>query len=105
MFLGRSVTQTKSVSDDTARKIDEVVRSILDRAYSRTQAILKDNLEKLHMMADALLLYETIDATQIDAIMEGRRPGPPADWAKSGRTSKDDRGPAAGPIGGPMPQT
>jgi len=41
-------------------------------------------------MAEALLAYETIDATQIDAIMEGRRPGPPADWAKSGRTSKDD---------------
>ena len=86
-------------------KIDEVVRTILDRAYNRTQQILKDNLDKLHVMAEALLAYETIDATQIDAIMEGRRPGPPADWAKSGRTSKDDRPPAAGSIGGPMPQT
>jgi cell division protease FtsH len=105
VFLGRSVSQTKSVSDDTARKIDEVVRTILDRAYNRTTQILKDNLDKLHIMAEALLAYETIDATQIDAIMEGRRPGPPADWIKSGRTSKDDRGPAAGSIGGPMPQT
>jgi cell division protease FtsH len=105
VFLGRSVTQTKSVSDDTARKIDEVVRSILNRAYSRTQEILKANLDKLHMMAEALLAYETIDVTQIDAVMEGRRPGPPADWAKSGRTSKDDTGPATGPIGGPAPQT
>jgi cell division protease FtsH len=107
VFLGRSVTQTKSVSDDTARKIDEVVRTILDRAYNRTKTILQDNLDKLHVMAEALLAYETIDATQIDAIMEGRRPGPPADWIKSGRTSKDDRGPgpAAGSIGGPMPQT
>ncbi|MGH6717864.1 MAG: ATP-dependent zinc metalloprotease FtsH, partial [Alphaproteobacteria bacterium] len=107
VFLGRSVSQTKSVSDDTARRIDEVVRSILNNAYVRTQKILKDNLDKLHVMAEALLAYETIDATQIDAIMEGRRPGPPADWIKSGRTSKDDRGtgPAAGPIGGPMPQT
>jgi cell division protease FtsH len=104
VFLGRSVTQTKSVSDDTARKIDEVVRSILNRAYSRTQEILKANLDKLHIMAEALLAYETIDATQIDAVMEGRRPGPPADWAKSGRTSKDDVGPAIGPIGGPAPQ-
>ena len=107
VFLGRSVTQHKSVSDDTARKIDEVVRSILDRAYARTKTILTENMDKLHLMAEALLTYETIDAVQIDAIMEGRRPGPPADWAKSGRISKDDPGPgnAAGPLGGPMPQT
>jgi cell division protease FtsH len=104
VFLGRSVTQTKNVSDDTARKIDEVVRSILDRAYNKTKAILQSNLGKLHMMAEALLLYETIDVTQIDAVMEGRRPGPPADWAKTGRTGKDDIGPATGPIGGPAPQ-
>jgi len=105
VFLGRSVSQTKSVSDDTARKIDEVVRTILNRAYSRTKAILTENLDKLHIMAEALLAYETIDATQIDAVMEGRRPGPPADWAKTGRTSKDDVGPAAGTLGGPAPQT
>jgi cell division protease FtsH len=105
VFLGRSVSQTKSVSDDTARKIDEVVRTILNRAYSRTKTILTENLDKLHIMAEALLAYETIDATQIDAVMEGRRPGPPADWAKSGRTSKDDAGPAAGTIGGAAPQT
>jgi cell division protease FtsH len=106
VFLGRSVSQSKSVSDDTARKIDEVVRGILDRAYHRTTDILKANLDKLHVMAEALLAYETIDATQIDAIMEGRRPGPPADWAKSGRTSKDDAGPgpAKGTLGGPAPQ-
>jgi cell division protease FtsH len=106
VFLGRSVSQTKSVSDETARKIDEVVRTILDRAYARTTQILKDNLDKLHIMAEALLAYETIDASQIDAVMEGRRPGPPADWAKTGRTSKDQVGPAAGgPLGGPAPQT
>ena len=104
VFLGRSVTHTKSVSDDTARKIDEVVRSILDSAYARTKAILTENIDKLHIMAEALLAYETIDATQIDAVMEGRRPGPPADWAKTGRTSKDDPGPAAGKLGGAAPQ-
>ncbi|HLU12519.1 MAG TPA: ATP-dependent zinc metalloprotease FtsH [Arenimonas sp.] len=105
VFLGRSVTQHKNVSDDTARKIDEVVRNILDKAYARTKQILTENIEKLHIMAEALLTYETIDAQQIDAIMEGRRPGPPADWAKSGRLSKDDsEGPAA-PLGGPATQT
>jgi len=105
VFLGRSVTQHKSVSDDTARKIDEVVRGILDKAYNRTTEILKGNLDKLHAMAEALLQYETIDAKQIDAIMEGREPGPPADWIKSGKTSKDDRGGNAGAIGGPAAQT
>jgi cell division protease FtsH len=105
VFLGRSVSQTKSVSDETARKIDEVVRGILDRAYARTTQILKDNVDKLLIMAEALLAYETIDATQIDAVMEGRRPGPPADWAKTGRTSKDSIGPAGGTLGGAAPQT
>ena len=104
VFLGRSVTQHKNVSNETARKIDEVVRNILDKAYGRTTQILKDNLDKLHVMADALLQYETIDAHQIDDIMAGRRPGPPADWSKSGRISKDD-GERPGTIGGPAAQT
>ena len=109
VFLGRSVTQTKNVSDETARRIDEVVRGILDRAYARTTEILTENLDKLHVMANTLLLYETIDASQIDDIMAGREPGPPADWAKSGRTpppGRGDSGPAAGgaPLGGPAPQ-
>ncbi|KRA72885.1 ATP-dependent metalloprotease [Lysobacter sp. Root667] len=104
VFLGRSVTQHKNVSDETARKIDEVVRDILDNAYARTTQILKANMDKLEMMAEALLQYETIDATQIDEIMEGRVPGPPADWIKSGKTSKDDKG-RPGAIGGPAAQT
>lgn len=104
VFLGRSVTQHKNVSNETARKIDEVVRGILDKAYGRTSQILKDNLDKLHVMAEALLTYETIDATQIDDIMAGRRPGPPADWAKAGKLPpKDDNRPGA--IGGPAAQT
>ena len=86
MFLGRSVTQHKSVSDDTARKIDEVVRSILDKAYGRTRKLLTDNLDKLHTMAKLLLEYETIDVPQIDAIMEGRDPPPPMGWIKPGET-------------------
>ncbi|HEY5850693.1 MAG TPA: ATP-dependent zinc metalloprotease FtsH [Lysobacter sp.] len=104
VFLGRSVTQHKNVSNETAARIDEVVRSILDKAYGRTTEILKGNLDKLHAMAEALLLYETIDAHQIDDIMAGRVPGPPADWSKSGKTSKDDGG-RPGAIGGPAAQT
>ena len=105
VFLGRSVTQHKNVSNETARKIDEVVRLILDRAYARTKTILTDNLDKLHTMSNLLLQYETIDAPQIDAIMEGRDPPPPMGWGKAGKD--DDTSPSRPlpPIGGPAAQT
>jgi cell division protease FtsH len=99
VFLGRSVTQHKNVSDDTARKIDEVVRGILDKAYGRTTQILTDNLDKLHTMAKLLLQYETIDAPQIDAVMEGREPPPPMGWGKSGSGKTESR--PLTTIGGP----
>src|SRR5699024_4674834 len=108
-FLGRSVTQHKSVSDDTARRIDEVVRTILDRAYERTRQILGENMDKLHAMAKLLLEYETIDVPQIDAIMEGRDPPPPMGWNKSRKGGGDDGdGGDSQPvpsIGGPAEQT
>ncbi|GAB3785320.1 ATP-dependent zinc metalloprotease FtsH [Dyella agri] len=98
VFLGRSVTQHKSISNETASKIDEVVRSILDRAYARSTQLLNDNLDKLHSMAEALLQYETIDAHQIDDIMAGRQPGPPADWNRN--TSGGSTPPPPPPKGG-----
>jgi cell division protease FtsH len=104
VFLGRSVTQHKNVSDDTARKIDEQVRKVIDAAYTRARDILTGNLEKLHKMAEALLQYETIDSDQIDAIMAGREPGPPRDWASEDKPSAPAPGPGA-PIGGAAPQT
>ncbi|MCI1730273.1 MAG: ATP-dependent zinc metalloprotease FtsH [Chiayiivirga sp.] len=105
VFLGRSVTQHKNVSDDTARRIDEVVRAILDKAYAKSTQILTENLEKLHVMAKTLLQYETIDAPQIDAIMEGREPPPPAGWGKNGNGNKPDQPRPMSPIGGPAAQT
>ena len=108
VFLGRSVTQHKNVSDDTARRIDEVVRGILDRAYARTSTILKENIDKLHAMAKLLLEYETIDVPQIDAIMEGREPPPPMGWSKplpKGDDDGDDNGKRPLPISpDPAPQ-
>ncbi|HRO64016.1 ATP-dependent zinc metalloprotease FtsH [Thermomonas sp.] len=103
VFLGRSVTQHKSVSDETARKIDEVVRGILDRAYARATRLLTENLDKLHTMARTLLEYETIDVPQIDAIMDGREVPPPAGWNRT--NGKHDAAPPAAPIGGPAAQT
>ena len=80
VFLGRSVTKHKSVSEETAHVIDEEIRSVIDRNYERADRLLQENLDKLHIMADALMKYETIDRLQIDDIMEGRQPRPPANW-------------------------
>ena len=80
VFLGRSVSQNKEISDKTAQHIDEEVRSIIDRNYQHARSILEANLDKLHMMADALIKYETIDAEQIKQIMLGVPPSPPEGW-------------------------
>jgi cell division protease FtsH len=80
VFLGRSVTQHKQVSDVTVHSIDEEVRKIIDRNYARAKAILGEHEDKLHLMAKALMKYETIDEPQIRDIMEGREPRPPEDW-------------------------
>jgi cell division protease FtsH len=106
VFLGRSVTQHKQVSDDTAHAIDEEVRSIIDSNYARAESILKENLEKLHMMAKALVKYETIGQEQIQDIMNGKEPRPPEDWEDTGesRIDKDSSKPeteSTGSIGGP----
>ncbi|MDD9983159.1 MAG: ATP-dependent zinc metalloprotease FtsH, partial [Gammaproteobacteria bacterium] len=81
VFLGHSVTQHKTVSDQTQDLIDEEVRSIIDRNYQRSTRILKENEPRLHVMASALIRYETIDVEQIKDIMEGREPRPPQDWS------------------------
>jgi cell division protease FtsH len=77
VFLGRSVTQHKNVSDDTAAAIDEEVRAILERNYARAREILNSRIETLHSMAAALIRFETIDKEQIEDIMAGRAPRPP----------------------------
>jgi len=68
------------MSDDTAHAIDQEVRDVIGRNYDRAKTILTDNMDKLHAMANALIKYETIDRDQIDAIMRGEEPRPPADW-------------------------
>ena len=108
VFLGRSAGQAhKSLSAETAKMIDEEVRSIIDECYATAHRLLEENADKLHAMARALMLYETIDAGQIDDIMAGREPREPADWG----SDADDNSSGAGatsaeqkpdrPIGGP----
>ncbi|MGL4379519.1 MAG: ATP-dependent zinc metalloprotease FtsH [Vibrio sp.] len=69
VFLGRSVTQTKHMSDDTAKLIDDEIRILIDRNYERARQIISDNMDIMHAMKDALMKYETIDAGQIDDLM------------------------------------
>ena len=84
-FLGRSAGQSQTVySPETAQRIDEEVRNIIDSCYEKAKQILVDNRDKLDMMADELMKYETIDRHQIDDIMEGRTPRPPKGWGDSG---------------------
>jgi len=80
VFLGRSVTQHKQVSDVTAHVIDEEVRSVIETNYSRAKEILTEKIDILHAMADALVRFETIDADQLKQIMDGQPPTPPAGW-------------------------
>ncbi len=106
VFLGRSVTQHKQVSEVTAHVIDEEVRKIIDRNYDRAKAILEEHEEKLHIMAKSLMKYETLVHVQVQDIMEGREPRPPEDWGDSddskptnAKEDKDEE--ATGTIGGP----
>lgn len=99
VFLGRSVTQHKNVSDETATAIDKEVKSIIDRNYQRAEKILKENTDKLHAMAKALMKYETIDAKQIDDIMDGKEPRPPEGWNDKNGPSGDDNPSGTAPSG------
>ncbi len=90
VFLGKSYGKQKTVSDETAQAIDSEIRAIIDRNYQRAVEILKANEDKLHLMASALMKYETIDSGQIDSIMEGKEPGPPDDWSDDESGSKPD---------------
>lgn len=88
VFLGRSVTTRKEVSDSTAHVIDEEVRAVIDRNYKRAEQILREHLDILHLMAEALIKYETIDDIQIAEIMQGRQAPPPADWVEDDASLK-----------------
>lgn len=90
VFLGHSVTQHKNISDETAHSIDEEVRKIIDFNYEHAKQILLANMDKLHTMAQALIKYETLDAAQIDDIMNGRPLRPPEGWDEDEPTGGPD---------------
>jgi cell division protease FtsH len=109
VFLGRSAAQPhQGISDETATQIDQEVRRIIDECYETAQRLLEENIEKLHMMAEALMQYETLDSDQIDDIMAGREPRPPSDWdsdegsgSAGAEVPEEEPRDTGSPIGGP----
>jgi cell division protease FtsH len=104
VFLGRSVTTQKNVSEATMQKVDQEIRKIIDQQYAVARKLLEDNRDKVEAMAHALLELETIDSDQIADIMSGKPPRPPKPTqAPSGPTSgpttpNADAAPSANPA-------
>ena len=91
-FLGRTASNPAQIrSDQTSKLIDSEVKAIIDSSYKRAEKLLKENLDKLNVMADALLKYETIDAPQIDDIMAGATPREPKGWSDDSPQGKSSK--------------
>jgi cell division protease FtsH len=97
VFLGRSVTQHKNVSEATMQKVDAEIRRIIDQQYALARQLLEDNRDKVEAMTKALLEWETIDAEQIDDIMGGKPPRPPKPSQGSSRPAASNDTPGAEP--------
>jgi cell division protease FtsH len=95
VFLGRSITRTVNMSEETMRKVDGEIRKIIDQQYAVARKLLEDNRDKVEAMAKALLELETIDADQIDDIMAGLPPRAPKP-SQSGSSSSTTGGAAPG---------
>ena len=95
IFLGRSITTHKNVSEETMRKVDTEVRRIIDEQYALARRLLEENRDKVEAMTAALLQWETIDAEQINDIMAGQAPRPPKPVASSQSSSSGNDTPSA----------
>ncbi|KAA8600511.1 Cell division protein FtsH [Vibrio cyclitrophicus] len=98
VFLGRGMSQAKHVSDDTTKLIDEEIRILIDRNYARAKQILEENMDIMHSMKDALMKFETIDAGQIDDLMERKDDiREPAGWGDQAKAepAKEEAKPEA----------
>ena len=97
VFLGRSVTTHKNVSEATMQLVDKEIRRIIDQQYGLARKLLEDNRDKVEAMTAALLEWETIDADQINDIMEGKEPRPPKAPQTPPKSSADSNSPGAAP--------
>ena len=94
VFLGRSVTTHKNVSEATMQKVDAEIRRIIDEQYALARKLLEENRDKVEAMTKALMEMETIDAEQIDDIMAGRVPRPPKSVQAATPPAANDAPPA-----------
>ena len=101
VFLGRSITTHKNVSEATMQKVDTEIRRIIDEQYARARKIIEDNRDKIEVMTKALLEWETIDAEQIDDIMAGRAPRPPQPTGTPPAPPSDSKPSAPAPTAEP----
>ncbi|MBP7132513.1 MAG: ATP-dependent zinc metalloprotease FtsH [Aquabacterium sp.] len=101
VFLGRSITKTTHMSEETMQKVDKQIRKIIDEQYALARKLIEDNQDKMHAMAKALLEWETIDAEQIEEIMAGKEPSPPKDWTPSVNRAGGDPKPPVNPDSAP----
>jgi len=98
VFLGRSVTKTTNMSEETMQKVDAEVRRIIDEQYALARRLIEENSSKMHAMAKALLEWETIDSEQLDDIMAGKEPRPPKDWTPRIPATGSDNGSGGTPA-------
>ena len=103
VFLGRSVTKTTSISENTQQKVDTEIRRILDEQYAVAQNILETSREKMEVMTASLMKWETIDREQIIDIMAGKEPRPPKDWSPRSPPTQGD-GSGGTPVVAPNPE-
>ncbi len=96
VFLGRSITTHKNLSEDTLRKVDAEIRRIIDEQYGLARRLLEENRDKVEAMAKALLEFETIDAEQINDIMAGQPPRPPKPTGSANQPQPPQQGAGGG---------
>jgi len=101
VFLGRSVTKTTNMSEETMQKVDAEVRRIIDEQYALARRLIEEHSDHMHAMAKALLEWETIDSDQLDDIMAGKPPRPPKDWSPRVPASSSDTGSGGTPAVNP----
>jgi len=92
VFLGRTSAKSLHMSDETAKQIDKEIKAVIDRNYQRAERLIKENMDVLHSMKDALMKFETIDALQIDDLMARTEVRKPSDWNDSDSNSKSNSG-------------
>jgi len=99
VFLGREITRRQNVSEETAQKIDAEVHKLIDDNYQRAKQILTSQIDRLHLLANALIEYETLDTHEIDLVLAGKKLDRAPHMKKTKKTPPPDKPTATAPSG------